>query len=130
MRFAYAGLLKTPNDPEPKKVVIKESKFVPEKYNNKQFFAGLIENQVIAKFLAEKYFEQLKRFQKHVKFIDVNLVYTPATESYYTIEEFISKKFVKWSSNLGRANPAEYSCSLDAFAHWFVYIFYISFLKC
>ncbi len=118
MRFAYAGLIKTSSDLVPKKVVIKESRFVPEKYNDKAFYTGLVENQVIAKFLAEKYFERLDRYQKHVKFIDIGLVYIPATERYYTIEEFIAKKFVKWSSNVGRANPAEYSCTLDAFAHW------------
>jgi len=68
----------------------------------------MIENQVIASFLADKFFDITKP-EKSIRFIDVNIIHVPETDQYYSIEEYIDGDFNKWISNNGIINEDIYS---------------------
>lgn len=115
MRFAYAANLFS------NKYVLKESMFKDFEYNSEKYHKDLIENQVIASFLAKLFFDTLnsKGFaEKRVSFIDVGLVYLNSDGKYYSAEEYIEGEFKKWISNAGILDEDIYSCTLDAFSHW------------
>ena len=118
MRYAFAGYL---DDGTLKKSVMKESIFKDIDHNTMKSHKDQIENQLIASYLAKNFFNLLKRasqIEKSVKFVDVNLIHLIDEGKYYSIEDFISGGFVKWSNNAGFVDEDIYSCTLDAFAHW------------
>ena len=110
MRFAYAGYI---NDGTLRKSVIKESIFKDIEYNSMKSYKELIENQVIASYLAGKFFELLRsRTDKSIRFIDVNLIYLADEGKYYSLEDFIEGDFEKWTNNAGYVDEDIYSCTL------------------
>ncbi|RNA03940.1 serine threonine kinase [Brachionus plicatilis] len=106
IRYAYAGMLNG------QKFVLKKTASLDPEHNTMKFYTEMVETQVIAKVLANKYFDILQ-INKNIKFIDVNLICIDNTGEYYTIEEFIPGKFVKWMNNAGSLNEDIYSCALD-----------------
>jgi hypothetical protein len=108
MRFAYASCL---NDGSLRKSVMKESIFKDAESNTMKSHKEQIENQVISAYLAKCFFD-LIRTEKSVKFIDVNLVHLVDEGKYYSIENFISGSFVKWTNNAGYVDEDIYSCTL------------------
>ena len=110
MRFAYAGYL---SDGTMRKSVLKESTIRDVEYNTMLSHKELIENQVIASFLAKKFFDLLKtRAEKSVRFVDVNLIHLVDEGKYFSIEDFIEGSFVKWNNNAGFVDEDIYSCTL------------------
>jgi len=120
MRYAYAGYL---NDGTLKKSVMKESIFRDLEHNTMKSHKEQIENQVIAAYLAKSFFSLLKRasqIEKSVKFVDVSLIHLFDEGKYYSIEDFISGGFVKWTNNAGYVDEDIYSCTLGktSFDFW------------
>ena len=108
MRFAYAGYL---SDGTLRKSVLKEPIFKEIESNTMKSHKEQIENQVIAAYLAKNFFDLLKT-EKSVKFVDVNLVHLFDEGKYFSIEDFISGSFVKWTNNAGFVDEDIYSCTL------------------
>ena len=108
MRFAYAGYL---SDGILKKSVMKESIFKDIESNTMKSHKELIENQVLASYLVKNFFDLIK-IEKSVRFIDVSLIHLVDEGKYYSIEDFISGSFVKWTNNAGFVDEDIYSCTL------------------
>ena len=109
MRFAFAAYL---NDGSSlRKSVMKESIFKDVDSNTMKSHKEQIENQVISAYLAKIFFDLMKT-EKTVKFIDVNLIHLFDEGKYYSIENFISGSFVKWTNNAGYVDEDIYSCTL------------------
>ncbi len=119
LRYAFAALLNVGTSEKPNyvKSVVKQTIYKAKEFNDIKYYKDIIENQVIASYLAKKFFDITKP-EKSIRFIDVSLVYVSETDSYYTLEEYIDGDFVKWISNDGTINQDIYSCTLDAFSHW------------
>ena len=114
MRFAYAGYVNVAGTM--RKSVLKESIFKEKSFNTKESYEKLLENQVLAAFLAKKFFDILKmRIDRSVRFIDVNLICLPSEDKYLCIEDFIEGSFVKWMNNAGYVDEDIYSCTLGTF---------------
>ena len=84
-----------------KKVIVKS-----EETDMMQYHIDLVENQIIAGILANKFFSLIRKEpeQKFMEFIDVNLAYLPRENTFYSIEEYVSGEFLKWSNNFGFVN--------------------------
>ena len=48
----------------------------------------------------------------------MNLIHLVDEGMYYSIEDYITGSFVKWTNNAGFIDEDIYSCTLDSFAHW------------
>ncbi len=107
LRFASIGFLDGHI-----KSVLKQSVFSDPEYNAFKSHKDLIENQVIAAFLAKEFNLNILKTEKPVKFVDVNLIYIKDLDLYFSIEEFISGHFEKWMNNAGVINEDIYSCTL------------------
>ncbi len=107
LRFAYSGLLDGKI-----KSVLKQSLFKDPEYNTLKNHKDLIENQVVAAFLARVFNSNILKTEKPVRFIDVNLIHIVEEGLFFSIEEFISGTFVKWMNNAGIINEDIYSCTL------------------
>ena len=116
MRFAYAGYL---NNGTLKKTVMKESIFKDGEYNTMAFHKDLLENQVIAAFLAKSFFKLLTKLtEKSVRFIDVNLIHMVDEGKYFSLEDFVMGDFVKWTNNAGFVDEDIYSCTLGNYIYF------------
>ena len=111
-RYAHAAYFMSnfmssqPVHPIRMKSVFKQLIVKSEETNMMQFHIDLVENQIIAGILANKFFSLIRKEpdQKFMKFIDVNLAYLPRENIFYSIEEYVSGEFLKWSNNFGFVN--------------------------
>ena len=80
----------------------------------------MIENQVVASFLAQHFFKALET-EKSLKFLDVGLIHIVDEGLYFSIEDFIEGSFQKWINNAGAINEDIYSCTLGKLFNYFVF---------
>lgn len=119
LRYAYAALLNMGTSTRPKlvKSVIKETLFASSEYNTSKYYKDLIEIQVIAQYLANK-FNEISKSEKTLKFLDVNFIQLEENGVNYSIEDYVDGTFKKWINNAGVINEEEYASTLNAFSHW------------
>ena len=117
IRYAFAAWLIDPSSGVKRKYVAKESLFDDPNYNTYEFYQDIVENQVIASYLANKFFK-ISKSEKSVRFLDVTLMHVKETGKYYSLEEFIESGFIKWTNNAGYVNEETYASTLNAFSHW------------
>ena len=103
-RFAHCALLLSNSGKTCYKQVVKRN--ITPKPNDNDLMAqiSMIENQIIAAFLANQFFNTISAETKNLKFIDVNLIRVPHLGIIYTIEDYIEGQFYKWTNNYGYVN--------------------------
>jgi hypothetical protein len=117
LRFAFAAMMLDEKSGASRKLVAKESIFVDAKYNTQEYYEDLIENQIVAAYLADL-FLKMDKCEKMIRFVDVSLIYVKETGKYYSLEEYVDGEFIKWNNNAGFVNEDSYACTLNAFSHW------------
>jgi len=117
LRFAFAAFIIDPSTGVKRKYVAKESMFNDPKYNTREYYEDIVENQVIATYLADEFFK-ISKSEKSVRFLEVSLIHIKETGKYYSLEEFIESDFIKWTNNAGYVNEETYASTLNAFSHW------------
>jgi hypothetical protein len=104
IRFAHCALLLSNSGKTCYKQVVKRN--ISPKPNDNDLMAqiSMIENQIIAAFLANQFFNLVSSESKNLKFIDVNLIHVPHHGIIYTIEDYVEGQFFKWTNNYGYVN--------------------------
>jgi len=115
LRFAYAAMVKNSSN-KYEECVAKNSIFQNDEMDTFEYNQDVIVTQIVAKYLADDFLKKSPS-EKSVRFIDIKLVDIPG-KGYFSIEEFISGSFAKWSNNIGNLNESDYASTLDAFSHW------------
>lgn len=106
LRFAYASLMHGE-----KRCVMKQSVSIDPEYNTMNYYKEMAETQVIAGLLADQFFSMVK-LDKKFKFLTVNLIHIVDQGEFYSIEDYIHGKFLKWMNNAGFINEDIYSSTL------------------
>ena len=121
LRYAYASKLEMP-DKTFKKFVAKNSLYIDENKDSYEYRKKEILLQLVAKSLAEEFLNESES-EMQIKVLDVYLVLLHDTREYYTIEEYLSGSFKKWSGSLGIIDPTIYSNTLVSFANFYIDIY-------
>ena len=128
MRLAYSALVTEGADytdlilPEPKKSIIKESKFKGH-LNSEKILIGQANIQLIAIYLAREFNSALRQSGlefKEIFYITVEILYRPSNKAYYTLEPYISGNYIKFNNNNGWIDKHQeiYHSVLQAFSHF------------
>ena len=115
LRFAYAAMMKNIAD-KYVECVAKNSIFQNDEMDTFEYNQQAIATQIVSKYLADDFLKKSPS-EKSVRFIDIKLLDIEG-KGYFSIEEFISGSFDKWSNNYGNLNENDYASTLDAFSHW------------
>ncbi|UJR24469.1 hypothetical protein I4U23_005844 [Adineta vaga] len=121
LRFAFYGQFGS-DDYEMMNVVFKEFSSATPNANRLQVYQEHLEIQAIAKFLAERFNDEITRIFRNprtVVYADADLVQLKTDESkIYQVEARMHQDWHKWNNNSGGVAATNYSTILQAFSHW------------
>ena len=116
LRIAYYG--KYANDESGNSLVLKKFKYTSE--NQFVRYKEQMEIQSVAIALANKFNSIKPTGTRDIHFAEVSTVsFTEGEDKiYFSMEGYITGKYVKFNNNAGFVNEASYTATLNAFSHW------------